>query len=179
MPIETEIPELSSWLVPSLGVWAIALAGLAIGLFVLWLLFVIILGIALEVLKVFAWRRSVLEREGIVQSIGEGYRMIRRNQRDAGLAWLLLFAIGLVVGVITFPVILFGIVFAAGPGLLAWAISQSVLVGAAVAAPFLLVFAALMLFLSALYLVFQSAVWTLVYREIAARERGAGIPTAA
>lgn len=35
MPIETEIPELSSWLVPSLGVWAIALAGLAIGLFVL------------------------------------------------------------------------------------------------------------------------------------------------
>ncbi len=35
MPIETEIPELSSWLLPSLGVWAIALAGLAVGLFVL------------------------------------------------------------------------------------------------------------------------------------------------
>lgn len=35
MPIETDIPELSRWFLPSLGTWAVALAGLAIGLFLL------------------------------------------------------------------------------------------------------------------------------------------------
>ncbi len=35
MPIETDIPQLDHWLLPSLGIWVIALAGLAILLFLL------------------------------------------------------------------------------------------------------------------------------------------------
>ena len=146
---------------------------LAIGLFLIWLLAVIVLAAALSLLKEFMYRKSVLERQGVFQSIGEGYRMVRRNLRDAGLTWLILFGLGIAFGVAMIPVALVGVALFAGPGLLGWAAARSIVVALCAAAPFFLVFVAAMVFISALWLIFNSTVWTLVYREIAAREQAA------
>ncbi len=144
---------------------------MAIGLFLLWLLGIFVLSAVLSLLKEFMYRRCVLEREGVFPSIGEGYRMVRRNLRDAGLAWLLLFGLGIAFGVVMIVVVLAGIAFFAAPGLLGWALSRSLLGALCAASPFFLIFVGAMIFIQALWLIFHSAFWTLVYREIAAREQ--------
>ena len=154
--------------VPALQALGIALT---VGLAILWILFVIVLAAALSLLKEFMFRRSVLGQRGVCQSIGEGYHLVRRNLRDAGVMWLLLLGINLLVGALLFPVVLAGVVLVAGPGLLVWLITRSLIAGVLAALPFLLIFVAVMAFLQGLHLVFQSAAWTLTYREIASRER--------
>jgi hypothetical protein len=139
-----------------------------IGLFLLWLLLAIVAGVVLHVLLQFAYRRCVLAGEGVFGSIREGYHMVRRNIRDAGLTWLLLLGIRLVLSVVLVPVGLLLLAVPVSMGAAAWAISRT-LVGALVAGlPLLVVAIAGLVFVEALWLIFESAVWTLVYREIPA-----------
>lgn len=140
-----------------------------IGLFLLWLLIAIVIGAAVDLLTQFVYRRCVLAQEGVFESIRQGVAMIRRNLRDAGLTWLLLFGIELAVGMALVPVVLVGLALIVAVGGVAWAISG---VGYAMLAalPLLVLFIAAAVFVQALCLIFESAVWTLVYREISARE---------
>ena len=150
-------------------VWIGAL--LSIGLLLIWLLAVIIAAVAADLLLQVAYRQCVLGGDGVLASIREGYRTARRNLRDVGLTWLILFGINLVAGIILIPVILVGIALLAGVTVAAGVIGRSVLPALIIGAPALLAFIAVMVFLSALLLVFRSSVWTLTFREIVARQR--------
>jgi len=144
---------------------------LTVFLGLLWLLFVLVLSAAVGLLRELAYRRCVLSGEGVFHSIQDGYLLARRNLRDVGLMWLLLFGIDLGIGVLSIPLVLLGLALVAGPALVGWAIFRSIV--AAVAAgvlPFLL-FIAVAVFLGGLYAIFRSAAWTLTYRELAAREQ--------
>ncbi len=145
------------------------LAGVAaVGLFLFWLLLAVVTGAAIEALSEVMYRRCVLEQEGVVESIREGYWMVRRNLRDVGLTWLILFGINLAFGIVMLPVGLIGFGLAAAPGFAAWALA-GVPAALLTALPFLLIIVAALVVVQGIYLVFQSAVWTLVYREIVAR----------
>lgn len=149
---------------------ALAIVGVVgmVGLFLLWLLVALVVGAVLGVLQEFMYRRCVLAGEGVLDSIRAGYDLVRRNLRDAGLTWLLLFGIRLAASVVLMPVALVALGLIAGVALAAWAIAGSVIAPLVVALPALLVAGAGLVFAKALLLVFGSTVWTLVYRELAA-----------
>lgn len=142
-----------------------------IGLGLLWALFALAVAAAADLLLEFMYRRCVLEREGVFASIRGGYHMVRRNLREAGLMWLLLFGINLALGVVLVPVALLGLGLVGGPALLAWAATRTVIAALLVGMPLLLVFIAAAVFVGGLYSVFRSTVWTLTYRDIAGREQ--------
>jgi len=85
MPIETEIPELSRWLLPSLRVWAIALVGLAIGLFVLGWIWALLHGGVIANPRLFG---SLTQRYLIRTWAGLADLLLISPRRVAALAWL-------------------------------------------------------------------------------------------
>jgi hypothetical protein len=149
---------------------------LMIGLFLLWLLFMILLGAAVKVVTEMAYRKCVLEGRGVFASIGEGYRLARRHLRDTGLTWLILWGIGLGFNVILIPIVLLALAIVGVPAVLIWLGTQSVLATVLVGVALLLVVIAGLSFIEGVYYVFHSSVWTLAYREIVAREQAAVTP---
>ncbi|MGQ9683221.1 MAG: DUF7544 domain-containing protein [Anaerolineae bacterium] len=154
-------------------------AVLTVGLFLVWLLLVIVASVAADLLQQFAYRRCVLGGDGVFAAIRHGYHMIRRNLRDAGLTWLILFGVQLVAGIVLIPVVLIGLALVAGPAVAAGVASQSWVVALLLAAPLFLLFIVAISFLSGLLIVFTSTVWTLTYREVLAREQTESEPNAA
>ena len=149
----------------------------------------IILMVLLGLLRQFFVRAAALEEARIGESFRRGWAMFKRNWKSAGLMWLVMLGIGIGVGiagmivffllipaylVLILPaavvaaipgLIIFGIttLFASGP--LAW------ILGLLAALPFffLVVFAPLS-FINGWYIIYESSVWTLTYREIKALE---------
>lgn len=155
----------------------------AVGLFLIWILLMIVVAAAVSLLKEIARRQCVLGDKGVLDSIGDGYWMIRRNLDDVGVMWLITIGVGIAWGIVMIPVVLIllalflaiGAVLAGGPALLLYAITQAealaVVTAVAIAIPvFLLVFVAPLIFLQGLYLTFRSSTWTLTYREVWAKE---------
>jgi hypothetical protein len=149
----------------------------------------IILMVLLSLLRQFFVRAAALENTGIGESFRSGWAMFKRNWKSAGLMWLVMVGIGIGVGiaglivffilipaylvlilpaaiVATIPgLIVFGItsIFASGP--LAW------ILGLLAAVPFFLVIVFIPLsFVSGWYVIYESNVWTLTYREMKALE---------
>ncbi|MGA2489162.1 MAG: hypothetical protein ABSF99_03105 [Anaerolineales bacterium] len=150
----------------------------------------VILMVLLSLLRQFFMRAAALENAGIGASFRFGWAMFKRNWKSAALMWVVMLGIGIgvaIAGLIVFflliPVYLvlilpaaivavipglavFGItsIFATGP--LAW------ILGILAALPFffLIVFAPLCL-LGGWYIIYESNVWTLTYREMKALEK--------
>ena len=167
----------------SLGVVA------AIGLGFLSIFLLVVVSVFLTLLRNFFVRAAALEGLGVRASLKYGWAMFKRNWKSAGLMWLVMAGIGLgvgIAGVVVFfllipaylvllipaalvaalpGLIAFGItsIFASGP--LAWIIALLV----AMPFFFIVMFAPLFL-LNGWYLIYQSNVWTLTYREIKAME---------
>jgi hypothetical protein len=118
------------------------------------------------IVREMAFRASVIERRGVFDSLGAGFRMLRTRLRETGLMWLLLLAINLAVGLITVPLSLLGLGAIAAPALMVGRATQSPLAALLAAAPFFLLLLVVVGFLGGVYLVFQSAVWTLTFREL-------------
>lgn len=122
--------------------------------------------------KELAWRRTVLDNEGALDSLRQVFGLMKHRFKDVAIVWLLLFGAGIgwaiVSLIIVLPVSLIAAMVAGGiPAGLVYLISGSGL-GAAIAGvpPGLLALILVASFLTSFYLIFHSAVWTLAYLEI-------------
>lgn len=149
------------------------------GLFFMFIFLAIIASQAIGLLKQFARRVCALEDAGVVDSVRRGFKLLRKQLKEAGLMWLILVGVRIgypiVVGV--FAILLFAIAapIGGGIGLLsgltanAFGAAQPILIGFGVGIPlFLLLMALPLLLLDGLKEVFISSTWTLTYREFRA-----------
>ena len=153
-----------------------------VGLGLLVVLAAIVVAAILSVLKPFFRRVCVLQQMGVVESIRQGYAMVRQNLKDVVLMWLI--TVGLRIGwaILMIPVVLLLLVvsgvlggalalLAGGLTGLAFEGAAPWIVAGAMGLPvFILVLAAPLAFLGGLFEVFLSSTWTLTYRELRAEE---------
>jgi hypothetical protein len=160
-----------------------------IGLFFPILFLAIVAGVVLSLLRQFFWRACALEEVGVIESIRQGFSIVRRHLKDVIIMWFLMIGvqIGWVVALIAAAIVLFpavillvvvGGVLGGLPALLVGGLASLFFEGAmpwilagVVGLPiFILVMAAPWVFLGGLMEVFKSSVWTLSYRELRALE---------
>lgn len=172
-----------------------ALLMLLLGGVTLLLIFgLIVLAVLVSVLRQFFARKAALEGTGVGESLREGWAMFRRHWKSTAVLWLIMLAVGLVVGfggllafflLIPAYVILLlpAAIVAAVPGLITYFVAAlfagkvlSWILAILVALPFFVtvVFAPLVL-IGGWVTVFSANVWTLAYREMKALE---GAPAA-
>lgn len=158
------------------GIWIVVV--------VLLLLTLALMMIVVSVLRQFVIRKAALEEMGVRDSFRNGWKMFKQNWKHAFLMWLILIAVSIGVGIamvlaalVLIPVYALlaipGLVVAAVPGAIGYGITSlfagqvlTWIIAALVAIPFffIIVFSPLVL-LSGAYAVFQSNVWTLLYRQ--------------
>ena len=145
-----------------------------IGFALLVILFIIAVALVISVVMPYIRRRVVLGKQGVMASIRQGVMLVRASLLDTGLMWLLLAAIGIVLGLVMIPVallvVLVAVLIGGIPAGLAYLISHSWVVTAVVGVPlFLIVLIPTLAFIQGLIEVYRSTSWTLAYRELAAR----------
>jgi hypothetical protein len=164
-------------------------AVVTVGLFFLVLFLAITVGTVIALLLRFFWRACALEELGVIDSIREGFGVMRRHLKDVVIMWLIMigvrivWAIAMVVTfIVLFPIVLLlivvGGVLGGLPALLVGGLVSLFfggpvpwVVGAIIALPiFILVVIAPWVFLDGLMEVFKSSTWTLTYRELRALE---------
>ena len=148
--------------------------------------FLFALGMAfLGLLRILFVREAALEGVTVGESFQKGWSLFRSRWNGVLLTWLILLGIGIAVGIALFiaffillPVYLIllipAILLAAIPGFLVFGITSlfsagpvAVFLGILFALPlFFTVTFSPLVFLSGLYRVYESAVWTLAYREM-------------
>ncbi len=140
--------------------------GLAVGL-LLMILGVIILGaLVLSVAWEFIDRSCVIERRGVLDSIKGGFGYIRRNLARVGLAWLLMFAVGIGWGLVMLPLVLLLILLVGGPALVTYLATNALGPTLLVAVPLGLMAVLVLAFVGGLMVVFRSSYWTLTFLEL-------------
>jgi len=161
-----------------------------IGLFFPILFLTMVVGVVLSLLRKFFWRACALEELGVIESIRQGFGVVRQHLKDVAIMWLIMVGlhIGWVIVMIAMTIVLFpaiilliivGGVLGGLPALLVFGLTNLFFGGAVpwilaavVGIPiFALVVAVPGLFLGGLLEVFQSSTWTLTYRELRALER--------
>ncbi|MEA3407226.1 MAG: hypothetical protein U9R48_04000 [Chloroflexota bacterium] len=142
--------------------------GVGIGLFLL--LFLLLASLAISafvtVLRMFAFRASVMEKENVFEALGKAFTLIQAHLWPSLVMWVLLVLINLAVGVVMIPVMLLGIGGMVGPALAVFRVTRSFAGAALAALPALLVMALIGLFVGSIYLVYRSTVWTLTFRAL-------------
>jgi hypothetical protein len=122
----------------------------------------IILGIILAQVRLYAERAAVLEGLGWIEAFKRGWEVLKENLGSTIILWLIFLAIGLVLGVIVFSIVMalllpiIALVTNIDPG--PWMIMPACCGGLLA-----IVVGAL---LSAIITTFTSATWTLAYREM-------------
>jgi hypothetical protein len=150
----------------------IGIAG-AVMLFLVFLLIAIVGGTILGVLLQFWGREVVLADRGFGDAIASGNAMVRRRAKDVFLMWLLMFAIGIGFAIVMFLVTIVALLVAgaigAGLGFLLYRLTDSWAWALGVGLPpFLLLLIVPVSIVTGVYMAFQSGVWTLTYRDVAA-----------
>jgi hypothetical protein len=143
----------------------------AVGLLLIAVLIVLVVAVVLSMLGQFWSREVVLADRSVGEALASGYALVRRRLKDVGIMWLLMFAIGLGVGIVMIPVFLAVLAVALGVGgglgYAIYTVTNSIL--AAVLAglpPFFLIMLVPLSIIQGIYLVFDSSVWTLTYRQV-------------
>lgn len=138
-------------------------------LFVFVLLFII--GIIVAPIQEVTWRRIALDERGVFDSLREAVGLIRRRLKDVAIMWLLMLGVGIAWAIVSIIVVvislLVAVVLGGIPAGLVYLISQSGWAALIAGAPLALL--AIILLTSAatgLFLIYQSAVWTLTYLEL-------------
>lgn len=164
----------------------------------LFMFVVMLIGVFIDLLRQFFSRMAALEGMSTLASLRNGWQMVGRHWKDALLVGLIM--LGIRIGFSIFGFIAFFLLIplylllllpaaliAAIPGALAFGIASlfttaplNWLIGILLALPvFFTVLFAPLFFLSALYLVYESNVWTLTYRELKLLETTAPVPASA
>ncbi|MFZ5856841.1 MAG: DUF7544 domain-containing protein [Chloroflexota bacterium] len=146
---------------------------------------IIILMVFLGLLRQFFARFAALEETSVGESFRRGWNFFKQNWKSAAVMWLIMVAVGFGVGIVTIvafflliPVyvvlIIPAVIVATIPGLLIYGLVSlfaswplALVIAAIFALPvfFTVLFAPLLLF-SGWYLIYDSTVWTLAYREM-------------
>ena len=156
----------------------------AIGCMFLFLFAFIILMAFLSLLRQFFMRVAALENASIGESFRQGWQMFKSNWKSAALMWLIMLGIGIgyaiagfILLIILIPAFIItglaGLIVAAIPGLIAFGIANiftsgplTWIIGILAALPFFfLVLGSPLLLIGGWMQIFQSNVWTLIYRE--------------
>jgi hypothetical protein len=156
-----------------------------IGCAFLFILAFIVLMVLLNLLRQFFVREAALENSRIGDSFRNGWAVFKGNWKSGAMMWLIMLGIGIgvaIVGLVVFfllipayiVLVLPAAIVAAIPGLAVFGITSIFATGpltwilgllAAVPFFFTVVFAPLIL-VSGWYIIFESSVWTLTYREM-------------
>ncbi len=162
------------WLtkVPVLGILATVVS---VGLELLIILGLIALAVALSVTMPYIRRQVVLEKQGVRAAIRQGIQLVRASLADTGLMWLLLAGLRIVWSLLMIPISILLVVLAALiggiPAGIAYLLSQSWILAAVIGGPlFLLVIVPALALVIGLFETYNSASWTLTYREVATRQ---------
>jgi hypothetical protein len=169
-----------------------------IGLFIVFCLAFGLFMAALGLLRQFVSRAAAIDGMTVGAAFAEGWRMFKRYFKHAFLVWLVLLGIGIGFGfaaMIVFFILIPayavmsipGAVLAAIPGAIGFGITSIFtngwlpwLVAALVALPvFLTVVFSPLSFVSGLYVIFDSNVWTLTYRQFKLMDSIPAVPAAA
>lgn len=152
---------------PLMVLGGISGAGLVIG----FIFFSLAVGVVAGPFYEIAWRYTVLKNLGPINSVTAAYHLIRQNLKEVIITVLLFVVIAvfwafvsLMLGLL---VVIVGGVLGVGPAYLAYLATESIGIAVAVAVPILLITVVLPLtFVQGLYLVFQSTLWTLIFRQL-------------
>jgi len=199
----THIPALILFVILGLVAWWIISTALngtksalinslvaGIGLSFLFIFITAILMVVLYLLRDFAWRITVLEGTGVMESLQLSTSLVKRNWKSVGLMWLVMIGIRIVWAVaffiLIFPLLIVSILTAVGgvlsaivPTLLTAGVASLLsapdywpwIFAAIIGLPFFFVVAFSPIFLvSGWGQIYQSSVWTLTYRELKALE---------
>jgi len=159
-----------------------------IGLSFLFIFITAILMVVLFLLRDFAWRISVLEGTGVMESLQLATSLLKHNWKNVGLMWLVMIGIRIVWAIaffiLIFPLLIVSILTAVGgvlvaivPTLLTAGVASLFsapdywpwIFAAIIGLPFFFVVAFSPIFLvSGWGQTYQSSVWTLTYRELKA-----------
>lgn len=197
------IPSLVLFVILGLIVWWIASAALSgvgsalitsliagIGLAFIAILVTVILMVVLYLLRDFAWRTTILEGTGAMESLRLATALVKRNWKSAGLMWLVMIGIKIAWGIAFFilviPLLIVSVITALG-GLVVAVVPSLLTAGVAslLAAPdywpwifalviglpffFIVAFSPILL-VDGWGKIYESSVWTLTYRELKALE---------
>lgn len=142
-------------------------------LFVLLLILImIVIGTIVYPVQEISYRRTVLDEQGVIASVSDSFRIIRRNLKDVIIVVLLTVGLGFAWFFVSLLVVLPAALLAAAilggiPAAIVYLISQSWL-GTAIASIPLALLALVLVssFGAGLYHVYQSTFWTLAYLEL-------------
>lgn len=121
-----------------------------------------------SIVREHAFRASVLDLGGVRASIRAGCALVKRRFRASLGTWLVLAGIGLALSLVAVPTSMLGLGSLMLPALAVRGVTDSGGAALAVAIPFALLAIATAVLLGGVYIVFQSVVWTLAYRELTA-----------
>ena len=127
----------------------------------------IVAGTVINIVLELAYRKCVLEKQDVFESLRESYRLARQNLRHVVVLWLLLQGIGLAVGFVMMAPLVLVAGLVAAPALAVWAITQRVLPAIVVAVVLGIPGIVFLMGVSGIHVAFQSVVWTLVYHALA------------
>ena len=125
-------------------------------------------GVALSIMGELAYRQCVLGKKGVFDSIRDGYRLGRRNLRQVGAVWLLLFGIDLATGIVMVPLALAVLAFAAVPGIFVYMTTEAATPALVIGLPLVVLGILFLTVLAGIVQVARSATWTLAYLELQA-----------
>ncbi|MFQ5575552.1 MAG: hypothetical protein ACE5G8_01045 [Anaerolineae bacterium] len=165
-------------LVTSQKVFSVLGVVAAIGLFLLWVFLLLAFGVVIAPFKELGWRYAVLNERRPFDSLKESYALIRQKLKDVAITVLVMLGLRIGWGVASFVLVIatlvLGVIVGGIPAGIAYLLSKEVLTTVLVGLPFfLLAFIVPTAFVTGLYLVFQSSMWTLVFRALRARLPGA------
>jgi hypothetical protein len=160
-----------------------------LGLLLPLLFLLIVVTALLTVLIRFFWRTCALEEQGVLESIRQGFGVVRRHLGDVVVVWLITLGVRIgwtiatiALAIVLFPAIILLITVASAlgavPALVVGGLASLFVegavpwvLGALVGFPiFILVVAAPWVFLGGLEEVLLSSLWTVTYRELRALE---------
>lgn len=151
-----------------------------IGLGFLLVLIFIVMGIAISILLRFVRRACAIENLGVIDAYKEGFTVLRTNLWQILLMWLIMLGVQIGAGLLIIPIALLSLVVSGVVSGLLFLITRGItglfLSGAAmwiisgvIAVPaFILLLSVPLAFVGGLIKVYESSVWTLVYRELSA-----------
>jgi hypothetical protein len=160
---------------------------MAAGMFLIYILIMILVSTALHIVTRFFYRAAALQDLGVFASIREGFLLFRKNLWNSVLMWLILLGVqiayglaAMILGIIFFVIFMpLGII----PGLIAAGLSSliaggpiAMILGLIVAVFFIFLLISLpLLFFGGLKEVFLSTAWTLTYRHFKGSKETAAI----
>ncbi|CAG0944412.1 hypothetical protein ANRL1_01751 [Anaerolineae bacterium] len=160
--------------------WSLAAVGIASSIFLICCvaLFAWLVQLIVKPFYEFFVRACVIGKRGAMDSLREGYRLVRANLGSVAILYVLTIGIGIGYALLMIPVFLILIGIPAGAGFATYLIAQSLtpalVVGGVIAIPMI----ALLLLIAGMYETFESTMWTEAYLAVTAPPKIADAPAA-